>query len=47
MKTECGDTVKVMIEKLDEDKKELVEKICEMSGLKNDSEVFKFLGLSQ
>jgi len=36
-----------MKKKMEEDREELVSKICEQTGLTEDSEVFKFLGLSQ
>ena len=52
MKNEVGQTIKQMIEKVAQDdsvidKEELVTKICEVTEWKQDSEVFKFLGLSQ
>ena len=52
VKTEVGQTLRQMIEKVAQDssvidKEELVNKICEVTEWKQDSEVFKFLGLSQ
>lgn len=47
VKTECGEAVLMMKKKNEEDKGELVSRICEQSGLTEESEVFKFLGLSQ
>lgn len=52
MKNEVGQTIRQMIEKVAQDdsvidKEELVTKICEVTEWKQDSEVFKFLGLSQ
>lgn len=47
VRAECGETLNKMKDKNEEDKEELVARICEVSGLAGESEVFKFLGLSQ
>lgn len=47
MKEEAGETLGIMFKKMEEDKKELVSNICSQTGLTENSEVFKFLELSQ
>lgn len=52
MRSETGNLIKEMGEKLVEDPtvidlEDLVSQICDVTEWKQDSEVFKFLGLSQ
>jgi hypothetical protein len=47
VKEEAGETLSIMFKKMEEDKKELVSNICSQTGLTENSEVFKFLELSQ
>lgn len=47
LKIDIGPTINTMKAKNEEDKEELVGKICELTGYAENSEVFKFLGLSQ
>lgn len=45
LSADIGQVVKVMKDKNEEDKEDLVSKICEELGYSQESEVFKFLGL--
>ena len=48
VKAETGNMLNIMISKLiDEDKQELIEKISSFADWTQNSEVFKFLGLSE
>ena len=48
VKAETGNMLNIMISKLiDEDKQELIEKINSFADWTQNSEVFKFLGLSE